>query len=212
MRIDTLTDWMLAAGGVGTAAFGIVEGLKWTAVIGEGGFAVLRERLGPLWGPLETAYGSDVEPMLRGLWRGDARELARVLRQGVRVGITPANAAQVAGALGTVDGPSLAAALEAALTDPAATDGHRAIIGRFELAADARIDAAIAAAQARYAASARLAASVVAIALALLASWALGQRDWRAALLIGIAAVPLAPIAKDVASGIQAAARGLAGR
>lgn len=54
----------------------------------------------------------------------------------------------------------------------------------------------------------RVFAGVFSIGLTFLATWALGWgRDtWALALVIGLLAVPLAPIAKDLASSLQAAA------
>jgi hypothetical protein len=51
-------------------------------------------------------------------------------------------------------------------------------------------------------------AAVFAIGLTLLATWALewGQDRWALAFVVGLLAVPFAPIAKDLASSLQAAA------
>lgn len=206
------TEFFLAAGAVGTAASGIVEGLKVHAAIGEAGFAELLRVLGGLRSALVVAYGDGAESVLRGLYRGDADTLARVLRQGIRVGLTRHNAEAVAATLGGVEASALAEAAEVALSAPQPTDAHRTILGRYELAADARIDAALAAARARYIASARLWAMGAALLLAVGGKVAAGSGDWAATLIIGITAVPLAPIAKDVASGIQAAVRALKAR
>lgn len=212
------SEFVLAAGAVGTAAFGIVEGLKVFAVIGEAGFAELMRGLGGLRSALLMAYGDGAEGVLRGLYRGDADTLARVLRQGVRVGLTRGTAPAVAATLGGVDPAALAEAADVALSAPNPTAAQRTILGRYELAADARIDAALAAARARYVASARLWAMLAALLLAVAGKLVLpagadgGTYDWATTLIVGIAAVPLAPIAKDVASGIQAAVRALKAR
>lgn len=211
MPLD-LPAFVLAAGAVGTAAFGIVEGLKVFPIVGEAGFGELLRVLGGLRGPLTVAYGEGADAVLRGLYRGDPQALGRVLRQGVRVGLTRANAPAVAAVLGGVDAAALADAADVALTAPNPTAAQRTILGRFELAADARIDAALAAAQSRYAVSARLWAMAAALLLAVGGKAAVGADDWAATLIVGIAAVPLAPIAKDVASGIQAAVRALKSR
>ena len=57
----------------------------------------------------------------------------------------------------------------------------------------------------------RATASLLAIILALLAAFTLGRPWWHGALL-GVAAVPLAPVAKDVVSALQAATRALRAR
>jgi hypothetical protein len=212
--VDNLGATIVAAGALGTAAFGIVEGLKATAGVGEAGFSRLTATLGALTGPIGVAYGSGWEPILRAHYRGDGRELKKLLRQGVRVGVNQDNAEQVALFLGSVPGPALKAAIFAASTATpanAVSDADRSVIGRYELAADARIDAALTLAQVSYAATARQAAMVIAIGLALGVAWMV-KVNWLAGLIVGLVAVPIAPIAKDIASGINAAAAALKGR
>lgn len=234
-----LTTLALATGALGTAAFGVVEGLKWTPWIGLAGFPTLWDRLGPLTQALTVAYGPAARDLIADRYRGDAGELARLLRQGVRVGLTPGNAVAISGFLGTLDGAALRAVLEkrdaanAAPPDPATGQSpapavsttERALLARYELAADARIEAAMIVAQVRYTAVARGAATVAAILMAFAATAALrasepipadGAPDlrtgWQWALIIGICAVPVAPIAKDLASGLSAATRALKAR
>lgn len=207
-----ITTFILAAGGLGTAAFGIVEASKWLGVVGEAGFGRGLRIVGSLTTPLAVAYGAEWEELLRAQYRGDADGLKRLMRQGVRVGLTPENAVAVARGMGSLDGDALAEAVGVAARNGTLSDAQRATIGRYELAADARIDAALTVAQARYAGTVRILASAVAIALALGVAARLAPDRMTVALLLGIAAVPLAPIAKDVATGIQAAARALKAR
>jgi hypothetical protein len=202
---------IVAAGALGTAAFGIVEGLKYLAVVGEAGFSSINSLLGGLTSALRVAYGANAEVVLRAQYRGDTRELKRLLRQGVRAGITPANAAALATSLGSIDPAALTAAVTNLASNRPISDGERATIGRYELAADARIDAALTAAQSAYAGTSRILAMVVALAIALGMATALNVSLLVGA-MVGLAAVPLAPIAKDVASGINAAATALKGR
>jgi hypothetical protein len=79
----------------------------------------------------------------------------------------------------------------------------RDALAQFELAVDARIDAALTLSLDHYQRAARIWASAVAILIALAAGTTVGIE---VALLIGVLAVPLAPVAKDVASAIKAAA------
>lgn len=203
-----LTTLVLAAGALGTAAFGIVDASKWLRIVGEAGFDAALGILGALTTPLQVAYGTQWEQLMRAQYRGDAGELKRLMRQGVRVGLTPANAPAVAANLGSLDGAALAEAVGVAMKNGTLSDAQRAAVGRYELAADARIDAALTVAQADYAGAVRIFASVVAIGIAVVVAWKMHQSK-TVALLVGIAAVPLAPIAKDVAAGIQAASRAL---
>jgi len=120
ITITTLSGAVAAAGALGTASFGIVEGLKWTA-LGTAGFGCIGEYLGhDLVGCLRVAYGPDFERLLRAQYRQDSHSqsvIAKSLRQGVRIGLTAANAENVARFLGTVAPAALrqaAAAVEAA--------------------------------------------------------------------------------------------------
>lgn len=224
-----VTELVLATGALGTAAFGIVEGLKPVRWVGEAGFEAIPATLGDAVQTLEQAHGPGWEAVYRGLYRGDQAELARLLRQGARIGLTRENAAAVGAALFGARAPEIAdlvrvtthlyaAAAEQGGGEARTTDAERRALGRFELAMDARIDAALAIARQRYASRARLSAFVVSLGVALGTAVMLdevpggGWSRWLVALLVGVAAVPIAPIAKDVASGIQAAAKALRAR
>jgi hypothetical protein len=216
MDIETI---VLAIGALGMAAFGIVEALKWTR-LGEAGFAAIVKGLGPLMNTLKSAYGPAFEALLRAQYRGDNKELARVIRQGVRVGLTPDNAGEAADFLQVASAEDLKAVAAALKEGSALSDAQRNMLGRFELAVDARIDAALTLAQSHYAGTQRCAASLIAVAIALVAGiWMRGTQanftgpiTFRTfspvllqSLLVGIAAVPVAPIAKDLVSALQAA-------
>jgi hypothetical protein len=106
---------------------------------------------------------------------------------------------------------------------PGAVDEMQALAGRFATALDARVNAAFTLAEEQYESVAKTSAGAAAIALALLFNWGLGpdaahpaanafQRfwehrefPWAIALGIGIVAVPLAPVAKDLSSSLQSA-------
>ncbi|HWO40565.1 MAG TPA: hypothetical protein VNO43_02040 [Candidatus Eisenbacteria bacterium] len=199
---------ILATGALGTAAFGIIEALKWTR-LGEAGFGSILKMLGPILQTLEIAYGPDYKKLLRAQYRGNQRELTRLIRQGVRVGLRPENAAPLAVYLGIVDGAALRAAAEKVISGGDLSAELRNVLGRFELAVDARIDAALTLAQSNYAGATRVSASVVALAIAMAVGLHLGSGYWFQALLVGIAAVPLAPVAKDLVSALQAATRAI---
>jgi hypothetical protein len=211
MTINTLSSAIAAAGALGTASFGIVEGLKWSA-LGTAGFGCIGEYLGnDLVGCLRSAYGPEFERLLRAQYRQDSQGqavIAKSLRQGVRIGLTTANAENVARFLGTVTPAALkqaAAAVEAATP---LNDAQRGAIGRFELAADARIASALARAQDVYIGWVRGSASLCAIVLGIATALILGS-DLVDGLIVGIVAVPLAPIANDVVAALQAATRAM---
>ncbi|HYL01764.1 MAG TPA: hypothetical protein VEU78_11255 [Steroidobacteraceae bacterium] len=213
MTINTLSSAIAAAGALGTASFGIVEGLKWTA-LGAAGFGCIGEYLGQdLTACLRSAYGPEFERLLRAQYRQDSRSqsiIAKSLRQGVRIGLTTANAENVARFLGTVAPAALRQAAAAVESSTPLSDAERGAIGRFELAADARIASALSRAQDVYLGWVRGSASLCAIVLGIATALILGS-DLVDGLIVGVVAVPLAPIANDVVAALQAATRAMRG-
>jgi hypothetical protein len=203
---------ILATGALGTAAFGIVEALKWTR-LGEAGFGAILKMLGPIIELLHTAYGPDFENLLRAQYRGDQRELTRTLRQGVRVGLTAGNAPVAARFLGTIDDQKLSDAARQINEGRDLTAELRNVLGRFELAVDMRVDAALTLAQSNYTGATRMTASifafVIALSVGIYLSYKYGDNYVFQALLVGIAAVPLAPVAKDLVSALQSASKAI---
>lgn len=204
---------VLAIGALGTAAFGIVEGLKWTW-IGLYGFRQIKDLLGePVMKALAIAYGPEYMRLLKAQYRANrtADALPTTLRQGARVGLTPETAEELAKQVGVVGGEDLRRVASTACKGVELESADRNILARFELALDARVDAALALADDKYVGGVRITASVVAIFIA----WLVGQSanvDLWAWLVVGIVAVPVAPIAKDVASALQSASKALPGR
>lgn len=209
-----LIELVLATGALGTASFGLVENLKglW---VGQLGFGQITKSLGPLSRALEVAYGPNYLKLLKGQYRnGRAKgDLPKTLRQGVRVGVNEDNADQVACYVGVVSARELEAAISSMRAidinrESEAEEGRR-VIGRFELAVDARLNAALALAEQRYVFFARLHASVIALVLAMVTAMALdGDSDtYIRALLVGIAAIPIAPVAKDISAVLRHAKR-----
>ena len=214
-----VTEMVLATGALGTASFGIVEGaFKPWAIgrfsLGAWGFGQLKKNLGPLWETLPVAFGPGYEEMLLALYRGQRSDVERTLRQGIRIGLTPENAPQIAKILHTVAAEELVAASKAVEHGETPADAQRNTLGRFELAADARVDAAMRLASLYYVGGQQVAASAVAVALAIITGFYVlpDQMNFWQSLAIGVAAVPLAPIAKDVATAIQSAAKAMKAR
>ena len=204
---------MLAVGALGTASFGIIEGLKWTH-LGLAGFGQISKLLGdPVMKALQIAYGPEYRSLLQAQYRANrtSGDLPRSLRQGARIGLTPDTAEALACQVGVVGGVELKAVAGALQKGKNLTESQRAVLGRCELALDARIDAALALANDRYIGIIRVMASFVSICIALVVWGAIapeGVRAWMA-LFVGIAAVPIAPIAKDLASALQSAAKAI---
>jgi hypothetical protein len=211
--INSLPTFIAGAGALGTACFGIVEGLKWTP-LGEVGYGQISKFLGePLSDALRIAYGPQFENMLRAQYRQDSSQagLAKTLRQGVRIGLTTANAGAIAVFLGTVTPDALTAAAQNVAAGADLSAESRAAIGRFELAVDARIDAALSNANDVYVGGIRCTAGILALGIAQLIAW-MQASDWKNALILGLVAVPFAPIANDLLRAVQAATKALKAR
>jgi len=210
--LDGWGELILAAGALGTAAFGIVEGLKWIPLVGEAGFASALKLLGSaLMSTLVTAYGAQFERMLRAQYRGEQEDFAKTVRQGLRIGLTPNNAEEIGKTLGVVDPVKLREAAAAVDTGATLTPEQRNAIARFELAADARVDAALTLAHDHYTRLSKTLAGLVALIIAVAAAYGLepGGSLVGRAVLVGLTAVPLAPVAKDVAGALKAASEAL---
>jgi hypothetical protein len=125
------------------------------------------------------------------LTRVSANEMA------VATGVDPTVLASVAGKLGTGE----------ALNQPE-TDAY----GRFDLLLSALLDQGYQRGDQRYRTSAKLAAVPIAVILALLGAWGIygdgfTSADAFRAIMGGLLATPLAPVAKDLSSAIQAGAK-----
>lgn len=220
LQINGLGAAIAAAGALGTACFGIVEGLKWTP-LGEVGFGrIIRLLDVALKDALARAYGPEYEQLLRAQYREDwaDSDLPKTLRQGVRLGLCVANAADIASFLGNVDPAALKTAAAKVDQNVPLADPDRTAIARFEMAVDVRIESALSLAEDTYLGGIRVAASVAAILLAELAALVIYQSTqwldtgWIIGLFVGTLAVPLAPIANDVVAALQAATKALRGR
>ncbi len=235
---------ILAVGALGTAAFGVVDGLKMIPWIDLAGFerlfsrraargsrrwpTVIRGNLDPLMPALQLAYGADVIEVLKAQYRS-ARgkgDLPRTLRQGARIGIglmseaevatlaqglgLPPDAARTVGRVlvATRDLRPPALGQPATPAMPPVTADDRAALARLETAIDARIDAALVIAETLYVTQTKLVASVVALGIAI-GVGSLLHASWPLRIMIGLAAVPLAPVAHDAATAVQQAAKAL---
>jgi len=227
-----------AVGAFGVAAFGLVESAgKAFAWRGYGlpyaGFGAVRRAIRHLTPALKVAYGDDYMEIIAYQYRAgrSTGQAPDTIRQGVRLGLPFMPVDEAATLIDSVwdldrravDKPNataLAKALQAIGTPPPkATDEGvlaQALAGRFATALDARVTAAFEVGEDHYEALAKLIAGMVAIGLAVGFDDGLG---WPVrlpiALIIGVVAVPLAPVAKDVSTSLQnalTAFKSIAGR
>jgi hypothetical protein len=186
------------------------------------GFGKVRKMLGPLKPALKCAYGHDYLEIIAQQYYSDrsAGTAPDLIRQGVRLGLPFLDidvAQKIIGKIWSLDAvhsQALATALQSssdAALDGAAQAQAQALAGRFASALDARINAAFDIAEERYETQLKTAAGAVAIILACVFNYALGAGStnqhglypWAAAIAVGLIAVPLAPVAKDLSSSLQ---------
>lgn len=240
---ENLPNIILAIGALGTAAFGIVDGLKlfpwfdlagfeylfsgWTSSGGRKGLRYGGSGLEPLLPSLKVAYGANVMDLMKGQYRSgrSGGTLPRTLRQGVRMGLDvmpPQEVEKVAMGLGLPRDVAQAAAngiLQKVPIGQLSTDSLRHEQPRDERSAmlrlltliDARIEAALALAEMSYATQAKVAAMFVASSIAALVG-TFTDVNPAGIVVVGLCAVPVAPVAKDLSSAVQQAVKAFRNR
>jgi hypothetical protein len=202
----------LAVGALGTAACGLVDATKaFAGGVSNCGLRGLQTTVGRFAVALDVALGKDEwRRVVRSHWingrpRGEQKAIVKSL---IRLGLNPDNAKALAGPA-HVDPKALeSAATKLWAAQPLETPDFEAL-GRLDASVDAQLDAAFDLADQSYRNVSRLVAGVFSVALALLAVPLVKDASWQWAFLVGLLAVPLAPIAKDLASSLQSAAAAL---
>jgi hypothetical protein len=209
---------VLAVGALGTAAYGLVDVSKslWGGISNRGLSDIKRVVSKVIPVPSQGADTTSalalpsVLATLRANWLNgmalpDQKAVAKAL---IKLNLTESSSEAMAAATG-MDATMLAQVAKKlgslqALT-PAETDAY----GRFDLAVSALLDQGYQRADQRYRNSAKLTAVFVSVALALLGALIVEPSDppYALAFIAGLLATPLAPVAKDLSSAIQAGAK-----
>lgn len=216
---EQLGNFALAAAAVGTAAMGIVESVKVVTIAGWGlaliGFGAVKRHLGrDALAALEIVYGqSTFEQFLQGAWRKGAEELAKTLRNGLRMAVFAKDGTAAPGLITAYaqDPIAFAAAVKLLRAGSAGSSGgsgaslgrEREAVAQLEAVIDPRVDAAVAAGRDLYVSAMQSIASGVALGGCLLAHLMLPAGEaptFVVALVVGLLAVPIAPVAKDLVS------------
>ena len=206
-----------AAGALGTAAFGLVDASKalWGGV-SRAGFGYVREAVEALLGPRVpggTVFGHDqILETLRANWmNGVAKaEQKAVAKSLIRLMLTPASAASMADAVG-VNAVNLTAAATNIENNTPLTPQNMAALGAHDVKVSAMLDFGYERGDQFYRNSAKIASAVCAILLSIAAKWikdsTLGGSGLPMAILVGLIATPLAPIAKDLSTSLSTAVK-----
>lgn len=215
----SLPQLITAIGGLGTAAFGLVDATKalWFGGVNRIGFNRIKTQVEALTpGTAANALSqSRVIDTLRANWyNGTAltaqKSIAKTL---IKVGLSPANAPALAAATG-VDPAVLGSIAAKIISGISLVPAESDVNGRFDFVITALLDEVYQDADQAYTNGTRLWAGFFAMLLALTAGWCLkggllpayfGSSDFWLAFLVGILAVPLAPIAKNLSSALVAA-------
>jgi|SRR5271157_1810 len=227
-----LPNVVLAIGGLGTAAYGVVDVTKgFGGGISNRGFGDIKEVVSkfipsPSGGEagasalgLPSALATLRANWLNGMALADQKAIAKAL---IKLNLTSTTAAGMASATG-VDASVLTAVAgklrikeePGAKLEPL-TERETDVYGRFDLLLSAMLDQGYQRGDQRYRNSAKLLAVPIAVVLALLGGWAIHGGSFTSfvtgadagkAFLGGLLATPLAPVAKDLSSALQAGAK-----
>lgn len=204
-----------AIGGLGIAAMGLVDASQ---IGGRGlanaGFRHIQAALTDYAPALERAIGTTWADDLKAHWRNGRpkAEQKAIASSLIQLGLSADNAAAMA-KFGAVDGVKLAEAVRALEIGTALSEGQVQLVGRFKAAIDAKLDAAFERADQVYRNATRIAAGAIAVGLSIAATFiapppdGVASADLGAAIIVGLVAVPIAPITKDLISSLSAAVR-----
>jgi len=221
--LQNLPQIITAIGGLGTAAFGIVDATK---VFGGGanhiGFKGIRAAVTQLTPPAAAGAGQPVNALsqqkvlatLQANWfngtdLGSQKSIAKSL---IKLNLNAGNAAALAAAT-SVDPDALTAVATSIASGTPLTSAQSDVFARFDLIVTALLDEAYQHGDQVYRNGTRALAMMTSVVLALIGgivlhnagselSW---QLDMFEALLVGLLATPLAPIAKDLSSALATA-------
>ena len=232
-NLTHLTGIITAVGGLGTAAYGIVDVTK---SLGGGvsncGFPCIAKTMATLIPEksIKAAASTDTsEPVtppalalssilitlksnwVNGMASSDQRAIAKSLvKLRMSQDLVP-TLAQLTGVNATILASVAAKIASGTPLTPDETD----VYSRFDLVLTTLLDQAYQRADQQYRNMAKLSAVIASLALAGVGAWSLGeihgfflysQAFWQA-ILMGVLATPLAPVAKDLASAVQAGAK-----
>jgi hypothetical protein len=201
-----------SVGALGTAAFGIVDASKaFNGGISNVGFGFIKSALQPYESALKMVNADAPYAIARANWLNgvEKSEQKATARNLVRLGFNSATARPMAMHVLPNDAVHLAEIAAKIQEGTTPTEAELAVLARFDAIIDARLDAAFERADQKYRNVSRFIAAVISVLLAVAgAKLIFDPGDVYAvplALIVGIIAVPVAPVAKDLASGISTA-------
>ncbi|HXX18644.1 MAG TPA: hypothetical protein VEJ46_04520 [Candidatus Acidoferrum sp.] len=213
MTLTNLSAAIVAVGALGTAAFGLVDTFKMLpgGGLSRAGFKFVREiilKLAPEVAAFDgTGLSRDAilyalqSQWINGTASSDQVNIAKSL---IKLRLTPATSDALAKATG-VDAVMLSKVAANIESGTPLTAEQSDVYGRFDLLLTTVLDQAYKRADQRYRNAAKAIAVPVSVGLALAAALVTGGMHPASAALLGLIATPLAPIAKDLATGLTTA-------
>jgi hypothetical protein len=198
-----------------TASFGLLDATKaFGGGISNFGTGPLKATLVDFEPALAAALGANWWVVVRASWIGGvpkADQKAKVQAL-IKLGLNSSTAPRIAPAA-HVDAAALTAAVTKLETGAALDDADLNVIGRMNATIDALMDAGFEAADARYRNWSRALAGLVSMLLALVAWYFIpegaGKPSLALSVIVGLLAVPIAPVAKDLTSALSTAMQAL---
>jgi hypothetical protein len=211
--LKTLPQVITAIGGLGTAAFGLVDATK---ALGGGvnhfGFAAIKKTVMALTpGQATNALSQKkiLETLKANWFNGtDLASQKAIAKSLIKLNLNPNNAAALAAETGVDPAVLTSVATKIAGGTSLSTTpvNESDVYARFDLIVTALLDETYQRSDNRFRNWTRLVAAIVAVALALVAGATLNPPiGWELSALIGLLATPLAPIAKDLSTALATA-------
>jgi hypothetical protein len=226
--LGNILNLLSAAAGLGTAAMGLVDATKafWGGPSNLG-FGCIETALNLflVTAPGGTAFGR-VEILrtlkanwLNGVAKAEQKAKAKAL---IHLGLTQGSAASLAGAAG-VDAAKLTSLARKTAVGTAPSPEEINVLGQFDAVLSAVLDLAYERADQKYRNGSKLLATLFGTFLGGIGGWLVygsgqsgsvwhyfGTWEFGISLVVGLVAAPLAPVAKDLTSSLQAAVRAVA--
>jgi hypothetical protein len=212
--LSNLVQLTAAVGALGTTAMGLVDTTK---LFGGGpsnfGFGYIESALAPFLDALASSsapFGKNaILRKLKADWlNGVAKEDQKVKAKSlIHLGLSQINATALAN-VAAVDPGTLQLAMQKTASGQAAAPEETNVLGQFDAVLTAVLDTAYERGDQKYRNAAKFLAMVTSVVLAGIGGVIVfGHDKWDVAfcLVAGLVATPLAPVAKDLASALQAA-------
>jgi hypothetical protein len=219
IMLSNVGEAITAVGGLGTAAFGLVDATKPLSGINHLGFSGVRRVVAHLTPGNDAANAlphSKIFATLQANWMNgtDLASQKAIAKSLIKLYLNADNAAAVARAAG-VDPDVLTSVAKKIASGAPQESAESDVFGRFDLIVTAILDEAYQRADQIYRNGTRLMAMIIAIVLGVAGAFCMDKsltppwQDIAAGFIVGLLATPLAPIAKDLSTALATATNAL---